>query len=1101
MPAAELQAQARTPAPAPTPAQARPPGQTVTLITGDRVALVDGAPLVTPAPGRARIKFSVRTERDHVWVVPEDVAALIAADQVDLALFDVALLLDSGYGDQRREDLPLLLTYMAREPALARRMAAELVVDRELPALHTIALRQPKARAGAALAILREAAVSALAPAQTPAKLWLDRVHKPLLDHSVPQIGGPAAHARGFTGAGVAVAVLDTGVDSSHPDLAGKVVAAEDFTGDGGVLDDFGHGTHVASIIAGTGAASSGQFAGVAPDAQILSGRVCVLGSCATSWMLAGMSWAVIDQHAKIVNLSIGGPDTPEIDPLEDAVNQLSAQFGTLFVIAAGNDGGPGTFGVGTIDSPGSADAALTVGAVDRDDQLAVFSSRGPRVGDHAIKPDVTAPGVDIVAARAANVPPLGDPVGAAYQRLSGTSMATPHVAGAAALLLQQHPDWTAEQLKAQLIATAQPTAGLTAFEQGAGRIDIDRGTRQAVEVAPGSLSLGRAAFPHDDDPPIVRTVRYRNGGGAPITLAIAASLSQTAGGPTPPGMIGVAPAQVMVPAGGTGEVTVTVTTRGDLADGLYSGALVATAVAGGDVRIETPIAVEREFESFDLVLDILDNAGAPTGATVFVTPADDVRPILFVDGSASLRLRRGRYAIDTTVFGFPGAFLAYPRLQLDADTKVVFDSRLARPVAVDVGDPGVTIAATSWQYIDYAMNHATGSIANFALSGAQLGPDAPPDELVGSVLSTLSDDPSGSPTRIYNLAHSERGHVPAGWRETLGPAQLATVDARHVGRDDAIYDKGAMPVFVDPVHGLEGMLSLLDEYHGPFERTERFFGPGFIWSDAFVDNRSLPEDPDFPTIVSFERVYRAHGPGQHVTETWNQAPFGPAFVQIPLFVGDVSTLRSSASRLGDQLFLRPSIAADTGSPARLVSTEFDHQRISLFRNGTSIAELVDTDAFDPFTVPPGPAIYRYEQDIERPADIFELSPHITVAWTFRSQHVAGDRPRSLALPTMRFSPPLDLHGRAAGPLTVLPIALDRPPGADTPPIVSVHLEVSFDDGAQWLRVPVLRLAGRWFAAIVNRPGARFVSLRGDASDALSNRIDQTIIHAYGLTP
>ncbi|HZJ67874.1 MAG TPA: S8 family serine peptidase, partial [Kofleriaceae bacterium] len=404
--------------------------QTVTLITGDRVALRNGAPVVTPGPDRGQIAFSVERVGARVRVIPEDVAPLIASGQLDLALFDVTLLLESGYGDRRRDDIPLIVTHLPA-PGLARSVASGVIIDRALPALQAVAAHQPKASGGAALASL--GASAGFAPA-SPTKIWLDRIRKPLLDHSVPQIGGTAAHARGFTGAGVTVAVLDTGVDSTHPDLAGKVIAAEDFTGDGaGVGDVVGHGTHVASIIAGTGAASNGQFAGVAPDARLVSGRVCFVFGCPDSAILAGMSWAAVDQHARVVNLSLGGIDTPEIDPLEDAVNQLAAQFGTLFVIAAGNDGSSSS-----IESPGSADAAITVGAVDRDDELAFFSSRGPRTGDRAIKPDVTAPGFDIVAARAGGVPPIGEPVGEFYMRLSGTSMATPHVSGAAALLLQQ---------------------------------------------------------------------------------------------------------------------------------------------------------------------------------------------------------------------------------------------------------------------------------------------------------------------------------------------------------------------------------------------------------------------------------------------------------------------------------------------------------------------------------------------------------------------------------------------------------------------------------------------------------------------------------------
>ena len=141
--------------------------------------------------------------------------------------------------------------------------------------------------------------------------------------------------------------------------------------------DTVGHGTHVASTIAGSGAASGGKYRGVAPDATLLFGKVCENDGCTDSAILAGMQWAAVEQHAAVVNMSLGGGDTPEVDPLEEAVETLTAQTGTLFVIAAGNDGVDGSVG-----SPGTADAALTVGAVDRDDELADFSSRGPRVGD-----------------------------------------------------------------------------------------------------------------------------------------------------------------------------------------------------------------------------------------------------------------------------------------------------------------------------------------------------------------------------------------------------------------------------------------------------------------------------------------------------------------------------------------------------------------------------------------------------------------------------------------------------------------------------------------------------------------------------------------------
>jgi subtilisin family serine protease len=201
------------------------------------------------------------------------------------------------------------------------------------------------------------------------------------------------------------------------------------------------------SIAAGTGAKGGGAYKGVAPGAKLLNGKVLSDdGYGDDSGILAGMEWAA-EQGADVVNLSLGGADTPDTDPPEAAVDKLSAEKGILFAIAAGNDG---DFGEQTVGSPGSARSALTVGAVDDQDEPASFSSRGPGL-DGAIKPDVTAPGVDITAA-AAPGSAIAQEVGekpAGYMSISGTSMATPHVAGAAAILKQQHPEWTYAERRA----------------------------------------------------------------------------------------------------------------------------------------------------------------------------------------------------------------------------------------------------------------------------------------------------------------------------------------------------------------------------------------------------------------------------------------------------------------------------------------------------------------------------------------------------------------------------------------------------------------------------------------------------------------------------
>jgi len=1034
---------------------------TITLITGDRVQLTAGGPVVSPAPGRGAVAFAISREHDDIFVTPSDVAPRIAAHRLDRALFDVTRLLAEGYGDRRRADLPLIVEGSA---GFAPAIAAGAIVDRVVPSAHAIAVRQPKGRPLVA----------------GGGRIWLDRKRRLTLDHSVPQIGGPAAHARGLTGAGVTVAVIDSGVDSTHPDLADRVIAAEDFTGDGGgVLDVFGHGTHVASIIAGTGAASGGQFAGVAPGAHVISGRACdAFGDCTESALLAAIEWAVVDQHAPIVNLSVGGSDTPEIDPLEDLINTLSAQHGTLFVISAGNDGADGT-----INSPGSADAALAVGAVDRDDQLASFSSRGPRIGDHAIKPDLTAPGVDIAAALATGPEPIGEVVDTAYQRLSGTSMAAPHVAGAAALVRQQHPEWTGAELKAQLIGAAQPTAGLTAFEQGAGRVDVDRATRQAVTAEPASLSLGVALFPHGDDPALIRTVTYHNAGAAPITLALAATLALP-GGTTPPGLLALGAASVTVPAGGTASVAVTVDTAADVPDGDYTGAIVATA---GDVRIETPIAVEREVESYDIELRVIGADGAPGAASVFIQHGHDAQLRLLVDGATTVRLPRQIYAIDAFNAELPLFYVSLPRFDANQAQTVTLDGRVARAPSVTLPDPAATVDGIVAAYHDARTDHMSIVIGPSVMLLGHLGPELPAAELVSWQVLDLQ---GATPQDHYEIAHAEAGHAITGSARTLGARDLSIEQARYA--PDAVFTSKSAIASPEDSAGrvLGGGGFSYDVPNDVLDVTEHYAGVGFGWIER---------------VGAAERVMqyvalRRHRPGTRSVESWNQPTFGPGFPDRLLPAADFGRFQatSSATRDGDTLALRPSMEADRGEHATREFAYFFHAR--LLRDGTEIPVALDRSlaTLAPVVVPPGPATYRLE--IDEDSEGFEaLSTRITAAWTFPSSHTAGRE--VLPLPVLRYEPALDRHGQTAARVIALPIRFERPPGAAKPAIREATLEVSFDDGATWRHVPLIVLGDRGVALIVHPAAPSFVSLRGTARDVRGNAVEQTILRVYGVTP
>ncbi|WP_340377398.1 S8 family peptidase [Streptomyces sp. SS7] len=463
-------------------------GRYVTLLTGDRVRL-DARGRVTGvrrAPGREHVPVSVRGVGGDQYVIPADAAALIGQGVLDIRLFDVSGLIRAGYDDTRRGTLPLIVSYegkSAQRRSTQKSLVAhaDATVRRELPSVAGAAITVPKAGA--------DDMWQALTEEQGVARVWLDGRFKAPADvdgaksgeaggeagGGVAQIGAPAAWAAGYDGKGVKVAVLDTGIDTTHPDLAAAVKASKDFTGTGSTDDMAGHGTHVAATLAGSGTRSGGRYKGVAPGAGILDAKVLDdSGEGSDSSVIAGLEWAA-GQGAKVANLSLGQDDTPGEDPVEAAVNALSKSTGMLTVAAAGNEGPD----AGTVGSPGAAESALTVGAVDGEDRLADFSSTGP-TADSALKPDLTAPGVAVVSARAAHGH-MGDPAADGYVSMSGTSMATPHVAGAAAILAQRHPDWTGARIKQALTASTTPTSGATGYQQGTGRLDVSRALEAAV--------------------------------------------------------------------------------------------------------------------------------------------------------------------------------------------------------------------------------------------------------------------------------------------------------------------------------------------------------------------------------------------------------------------------------------------------------------------------------------------------------------------------------------------------------------------------------------------------------------------------------------------
>ncbi len=333
-------------------------------------------------------------------------------------------------------------------------------------------------------------------------------------------------------GSGVTIAVLDSGIDSKHRSFAttGKIKFSKDFTGENRTDDPWGHGTHVAAIAAGDGAASAGIYEGIAPAASLVNLRVLnSQGIGKVSGVLAALDWLIANKNSynvRVVNMSLGTPaiNSYEDDPLCNAVRKL-VNSGVVVVAAAGNNGKDdnGQKVYGAIHCPGNEPSAITVGASNsfgsdprNEDAVTTYSSRGPTRSfsvdsyglvhyDNLIKPDLVAPGNKIIAAEA-----IGNGLVKQYPELatnkystsnmklmylSGTSMSTPMVSGAAALLLEANSSLTPNLVKMLLMYTAQPLSGFNTLDQGAGQLNAAGAVAIAKIVKGDLLGLLKPVF------------------------------------------------------------------------------------------------------------------------------------------------------------------------------------------------------------------------------------------------------------------------------------------------------------------------------------------------------------------------------------------------------------------------------------------------------------------------------------------------------------------------------------------------------------------------------------------------------------------------------
>ncbi|WP_086564982.1 S8 family peptidase [Streptomyces africanus] len=1055
----------------------------ITLITGDRVVLDAKGRVIglERAKGREDIPVQVRKLDGHTLVIPADAARLVATGKLDQRLFDVTELNKSATRKAQKKGLKVIVGYQGSAAATKADVRDAGRLSHALKTVNADAVQTPQEDAPE----LWDAVTNGDKTASGIAHVWLDGVRKASLDKSVPQIGAPKAWAAGYDGKGVKIAVLDTGVDATHPDLKGQVIDAKNFTTSPDTSDKVGHGTHVASIAAGTGAKSGGKYKGVAPGAKIINGKVLDDGGFGSdSEVLAGIEWAAAE-GADVVNMSLGGGDTPAIDPLEAAVNKLSEEKGILFAIAAGNEG---DFGEQTIGSPGSAAAALTVGAVDDKDVLADFSSRGPGL-DGALKPDVTAPGVDITAASAPGNQ-IAQEVGekpAGYMTISGTSMATPHVAGAAAILKQQHPAWKYAELKGALTGSTKGGA-YTPFQQGSGRIQVDKAIKQSVIANPSSVSFGVQQWPHTDDKPVTKELTYRNLGTKDVTLKLASTATDPKGKAAPAGFFKLGATSVTVPAGGKASVPFTVNTKlGGTLDGAYSSYVTAT---GGGQTVRTAAAVQREVESYDVTLKFLDRDGKPAsnysadlaavsglGEGKFYSPYD-------ADGTVTTRVPKGGYVLNTNVYvgddpeKFQGAdWLAQPKLNVTKNTTITLDARTAKPVDITVPDKAVKSEFASADYTvetkdsSYGFGWILDSYAD--IRTAHVGPQITD----GSVTQQWDGHWTKGDKEEYDVTGGGKvKQLATGYTKHYKASELATVKAglgaAAKGKKGSISAVGWMP-------WSNGASSIGIPQTLPSTRTLHLSTAGGVqWQMEFsqyggVDADGFPVDEAGYTLGT-----QKFAAGKTYSKTVNTAVFGPRLN------ADFGLFREDNQIYGSL----PLFADGKGNAGYSTFSAVD---TTLYRNGKKVGSNNDPLFGEkPFKVPAGDAEYKLTTSVKRSVKVAAASTRIDASWTFRSKKVSGIK--QLPASTVRFNAATGLDSKVpAGKTVSVPVTVEG--AAKGSNLKSLSVYVSYDYGKTWKKLTVTK--GK--VSVKNPAKGKAISFHAKIADKKGNKSTISIYNAY----
>ena len=934
---------------------------TITLITGDVLYVTKsdrGAWSVAVREAARRygtVPFETFSDSQKgTYALPADVVSMVP-NFLDPYLFNLDYITENHLNDESTNVLGAVVQYASGSP-LSNQWDNNLVQYSNLSIVNSQAISIPKENAADFGRYIINRPLSLPSGVQ---KIWLDRVSTTALDESVPMIGGDVArNVLGYNGTGINIAILDTGIDATHPDFffangTSKVIVSIDascraqpiLVCDHTTKDLFGHGTHVASIAAGTGAASNGRYTGVAPGASLMSIKVCNFqGVCYESWIILGLQLAAQGLNgvkADVISMSLGGSPTDGLDPLSQAINQIVSTYGIPVVIAAGNSGC--SFCVG---SPGAADDAITVAATTKAvtpalPSIAQFSSRGPRVDNFDIKPDIAAPGVGLVAACSSTAVQLSCPRGSHYRMLSGTSMATPHVSGLVALLLQQArqrgitltPAEIKDVLQSSSIVLPPSLPGqpdVDIYQQGAGLIRIDHALETNIIFNSSEISFGTVPFPTST---IRRTFQVMNLGTTTMSVRLSyemrdvqTPLSQFDTGATFNSLVSLDQNNLTIAAGNSASVTLTINVANAPTRKLwsvFSGRIFAssgnttlahaifgfakegprqTATLTGINPTDGHMILSQAFS----VYDALD----PLGFENFFVNVDD-------SGHAALRLPPTSYNFEmdtvTAQVYFDGFFYHYYdfhyyrmlALEVPVTTSpanVTLDASKGQPVSLNLqGDPSATSGLQQDDVAFYIRPDGSYVQSGYSLLGQTWSLYAVNNATVKQGTFWTYDrwlvtrNPATTSPVLYDISMTNHTQQPVIHTVNDLSAFARTYATYHAGSaGPEAFGRWSFPMAFNETVSFTSFYPVVPtqriEFQQPTEAGSRqFFAPA---SRRGVDP---PTWLWFDTPVTFNyfgsyQLGRVYAPGETRNETWGAQPIHPKLTQ--------------AQRQGDNLIL-----------------------------------------------------------------------------------------------------------------------------------------------------------------------------------------------------